>query len=137
MRVAAMLVGSAGSLFGSFLAARNVSTDAMLVLFTEGGSVGFLLLEAVLSLLYLAALAASITVLLRLGVGVILLLVCTIGVITFGGLELYLYLSILGYPREVSLFASPFLYPVIAAPFLLAASVLAFLAARVSQRSVA
>lgn len=136
MRVAAAVVGLIGSLFGSFLTIRNVLFDAVL-LFSDVGSVGFLLLEATLSLLYLAALAASVTILIRQRAGAILPVACTIGVIVFGGLELYLYLSIPGYPQDLSLFASPLLYPVVAAPFLLAASIFVFLASRVGERSVA
>ena len=140
MRIAAALVGLIGGLFGSFLATHNVLTD-IIFLFTGGGSVGFrvgsLLLETLLSLLYLAALAASVTVLLRLRAGALLLVVCTIGVIVFGVLELYLYLSIPGYPQEVSLFAAPLLYPIVAVPFLLVASALAFLATRIGARSIA
>lgn len=137
MRVAAAVVGLIGSLFGSFLTIRNVLFDAVLVPFSDVGSVGFLLLEATLSLLYLAALAASVTILIRQRAGAILPVACTIGVIVFGGLELYLYLSIPGYPQDLSLLASPLLYPVVAAPFLLAASIFVFLASRVGERSVA
>ena len=132
-----MVVGLFGSLFGSFLAIRNFGTDVMLILFSDVVNTdSFFLLEALLSLLYLAALVASVTLLLRKRVGVIVLVACTVGVVVFGGLELYLYLNIPGYPQDLSLFAAPLLYPVIAAPFLLVASVFAFLGNRRGERSL-
>lgn len=124
MHALGAVIGLAGGLLGLSIAFLNTVTAGLSVA-SGVNDLRYQLLQLALVSLCVLAISGSAVLLWRSRVGAVLLLTGTVGVAVLGSVDIAPYLA-----PDFRPYFTPWVYPIIAVPLLLAATVLAVLAAR-------